>query len=184
MLKRREITSQPASSFLFFPSQSESVFPLSSLSLSDGLCWGQTESPAAGRLQTIVLIPLFCSLPTYLTNIHAAPHLLSLQGCRRKHTGLQTRKIQMIEKACLLVRSHVRFTHQTSWCTCHPTLKRRHKHTRIHTHLPSVLHSWSLVVSLCFHCTSKSFLFPSFTLSSRLPSISLFFLTFFEPRVY
>ena len=87
---KKKFTLQSASSFLFSPGQSESVFPLS---LSDSLCRGQTESPAAGRLQTIVLIPLFCSLPTCLTNtnIHTAAHLLSPQGCRHKRTELQTR---------------------------------------------------------------------------------------------
>lgn len=64
--KNQTVTSQPASS-LSSARQSESVFPLSSPS---DVCRGQTVSPAAGRLQTIVLIPLSCSLPTNLPDYH------------------------------------------------------------------------------------------------------------------
>lgn len=87
---KKKITLQSASSFPF-PVRVSLCFL--SLSVCDGLCWGQTESPAAGRLQTIVLIPFPCSLPTCLTNtnIYTAAHLLSPQGCHHKRSELQTR---------------------------------------------------------------------------------------------
>lgn len=81
--KQETITFQSASSSPFSASLRDFVPPLPAPSPSDGLCRDQTGSPAAGRLQTIVLIPLFCSLPTW--QLDAELHLLSLQGCCLTH---------------------------------------------------------------------------------------------------
>ena len=144
-----------------------------SLSLSDGLCRGQTESPAAGRLQTIVLIPLFCSLPTHLTNtnIYTAPHLLSPQGCRDKHTELQMREKWGKRKRFLTCA----LTHH-GWQTTH---------THTHTHTNSFIKRAAFTLSSRLSLYLKVFPLPFslslfYTLWSSTFHLPLFPLTFFQ----
>lgn len=135
------------------------MFPLS---LSDGLCRGQTASPAAGTLQTIVLILLFCS-PTsiqLLTFCLRRAAVTNEKNCKQEENKGESKK------GCFTCT----FIHQTSRCTCYPTDD-------------TLTHSFNLRAA--FMVSSRLpllslYLSPSFTLSSRHPSISPFFLSRFS----
>lgn len=142
-----------------FASQSEPV-------PSDGLCRGQTESPAAGRLQTDSIDSIIV-FSTYQPKRSLQILTFCLQGCRH-HTprAASQRKIKKREKACLLVCSNA--CSHTKPPGTH-AIQQLHAHTQTHTHLSSL------------------FAFPFSLLLPPLAIIppSLFFLSsFFEPHIY
>jgi len=142
------ITLQSASSSHFFPRVILCV--LSAPPLSDGLCRGQTESPAAGRLQTIVSIPLFCALPTWQHLCSASPFVSAWLLSQSPPSCKQERNKEERKKACSLIHSHARVHAK-------PAGEHAIQHSKkAHTLLPSMLHKCSPAISFRFHCASMS----------------------------
>lgn len=148
-------------------------------------------SPAAGRLQTIVLIPLSCSLPTNLPDYHpcsSSPFVSA--GLPSQNRAANRRKRKKREREGLL----------TCWLACSRShtkppgahaIWHSHTHTRIHTntqHIYPLCCIHGLLSSLFAFILSQS-IFSSFTLSLSLSlesssfHLPLYPLTFFEPHV-
>lgn len=130
-----------------------------SSSLAGALFWGQTATPAAARIQTGVLIPLFCSHPTNLPDNHPcscspfvsaglrSPHAQSCKAEKQKEEGRRSRTCVL---ACLLThatpemltmnlsRSHTRTQRAAFTDTCHPSQL---------SHSVSLLHTLTLHLS-------------------------------------
>lgn len=72
--------------------------------------------------------------PTYLTNIHAAFHLLSLQGCCRCKPEKQKRGGKTLMYLCARMPAH---THHT-WNANQDSITHTHTESCIHRHLSSL----------------------------------------------
>lgn len=184
--KRKKFTLHSASSFLFFP-QSECFCVSSQLPLflmvSAGARQGARWQVGYRQWYWFHYSSSHC-LPAWLT---AAPiQHFTFCLCRAVVTNTQSckqgenkeeRGVKKKEESSL-VRSHSRV--HTNPPGAHTIQQLKTTHTQTHAHLPSMLHKWSPAISFSFpsiQVSSPPFLSPSFTLSGRHPSISLFFLT-------